>query len=125
MRGLATVRAGELRPSHEGAYWYLDRAARLCSKAGFKRILLRGDTDFTQTRRLDGWDKAGYRFLFGIDARSNLVDIAENLDKTRWKRLKRPAKPQAGGTRRTAREQWHTGVMTRLRSYKRGAVYNR
>jgi len=80
------------RPSHEGAHWYLDRAARLCKQAGFKRILLRGDTDFTQTRRLDGWDTAGYRFIFGIDAMSNLVEMAENLPKTLWTRLKRPAK---------------------------------
>jgi hypothetical protein len=80
------------RPSHEGASWYLDRAARLCRQAGFKRILLRGDTDFTQTRRLDGWDKAGYRFIFGIDARPNLVDLAENLPKTAWTRLKRPVR---------------------------------
>jgi len=41
------------RPSHEGAAWYLDRAGALCEKAGFKRILYRGDTDFTQTQHLD------------------------------------------------------------------------
>jgi hypothetical protein len=80
------------RPSHEGAGWYLDRAGRLCKQAGFKRILFRGDTDFTQTRRLDGWDERGYRFIFGIDAWSNLVETAENLPKTRWKRLRRPPK---------------------------------
>jgi hypothetical protein len=80
------------RPSHEGVAWYLDRAGRLCQQAGFKRILFRGDTDFTQTGRLDGWDTKGYRFIFGIDAMSNLVEMAENLDKTRWKRLERPAK---------------------------------
>lgn len=81
-------RAGN-RPSHEGAAWYLDRAGRLCEQAGFKRILFRGDTDFTQTRRLDGWDTKGYRFIFGIDAMSNLVDTAENLDETKWTRLER------------------------------------
>ena len=80
------------RPSHEGVAWYLDRAGRLCQQAGFKRILFRGDTDFTQTGRLDGWDTKGYRFIFGIDAMLNLVEMAENLDKTRWKRLERPAK---------------------------------
>jgi hypothetical protein len=80
------------RPSHEGASWYLDRSARLCRRAGFKRILLRGDTDFTQTRRLDGWARAGYRFIFGIDAMPNLVELAENLPKTAWKRLERPAR---------------------------------
>jgi len=80
------------RPSHEGAAWYLDRAGALCEKAGFKRILYRGDTDFTQTQHLDRWDAAGRRFIFGIDARDNLVEIAENLPKTWWKQLKRPAK---------------------------------
>ncbi|HUL98461.1 MAG TPA: transposase, partial [Mycobacterium sp.] len=47
------------RPSHEGAAGYLDRAIALCRKAGFKSILLRGDTDFSQTEHLDRWDAAG------------------------------------------------------------------
>jgi hypothetical protein len=80
------------RPSHEGAGWYLDRAGRLCEEAGFKRILYRGDTDFTQTDHLDRWDAAGRRFIFGLDAMANLVEIAEDLPKTWWKKLPRPAK---------------------------------
>ena len=80
------------RPSHEGAAEYLDRAGALCEQAGFKRILYRGDTDFTQTRHLDGWDAKGRWFIFGIDAMANLVEKAETLAKRRWKRLKRPAK---------------------------------
>ena len=77
------------RPSHEGAAWYLDRAGRLCREAGFRKILFRGDTDFTQTEHLDRWDAAGYRFLFGIDAMPNLVEIAESLPERAWKRLRR------------------------------------
>ena len=43
--------------------------SRLCREAGFRSLLLRGDTDFTQTKHLDRWDDAGdVRFLFGIDA---------------------------------------------------------
>jgi hypothetical protein len=80
------------RPSHEGAAWYLDRAAQLCRKAGFKKILMRGDTDFTQTEHLDRWDAATYRFVFGIDAMRNLIDIAENLPQSAWNGLKRPAR---------------------------------
>lgn len=80
------------RPSHEQAAWYLDRAARLCKRAGFKKILFRGDTDFTQTRHLDRWDTAGHRFIFGMDAMPNLVDLAENLPNTAWNRLDRPAR---------------------------------
>jgi hypothetical protein len=52
------------RPSHEGATAYFDQAIHLCRKAGFKRILLRGDTDFTQTGALDRWDSDGVQFIF-------------------------------------------------------------
>lgn len=50
------------RPSHEGAAQYLDRAVRLCRRAGFRKIRLRGDTDFTQTTHLDRWDEDGMTF---------------------------------------------------------------
>ena len=81
------------RPSHEHAAIYFDRAIGLCRRAGFKKILLRGDTDFSQTEHLDRWDDAGdVRFIFGIDAMPNLYEIVENLPKTAWKELKRPAK---------------------------------
>jgi len=88
------------RPSHEGAAAYLDQAGALCQRAGFKKILLRGDTDFTQTRHLDRWDEQGWRFVFGIDAMPNLVKIAENLPKQRWTHLKRPAKYEIKTTTR-------------------------
>jgi hypothetical protein len=80
------------RPSHEGAAARFDQAIALCQRAGFKRILLRGDTDFTQAKHLDGWHGAGVRFIFGIDAMPNLVEMAENLEKTVWKPLRRDAK---------------------------------
>jgi hypothetical protein len=44
------------RPSHEHAAEYLDRAAALCRRAGFRKITYRGDTKFTQTKSLDRWD---------------------------------------------------------------------
>jgi hypothetical protein len=61
------------RPSYEGAAERLDQAIALCRGAGFQRILLlRGDTDFSQTRYLDGWDAAGdVRFIFGMDAKAD------------------------------------------------------
>jgi hypothetical protein len=80
------------RPSHEGAAFRFDQAVALCKRAGFKRILLRGDTDFTQARHLDDWHSAGVRFIFGIDAMPNLVDIAESLENKAWKPLRRDAK---------------------------------
>jgi len=80
------------RPSHEGAAEYLDRAGSLCEDAGFTSILYRGDTDFSQTQHLDGWEAKGRRFIFGIDAMANLVERAQNLPETQWDRLERPAK---------------------------------
>jgi hypothetical protein len=80
------------RPSHEGAAAYIDQAIRLCRRAGFKRILCRGDTDFTQTGELDRWDDDRVEFLFGIDAMANLVEHADNLPESAWNRLNRPPK---------------------------------
>jgi hypothetical protein len=80
------------RPSHEGAAERFDQAVYLCRRAGFKKITLRGDTDFSQTRHLDRWDDEKVRFVFGIDAMPNLVEMAENLAKTAWRPLLRPAK---------------------------------
>ncbi len=65
------------RPSHAGAAGYFDQAIALCQQAGFRSILLRGDSDFSQTRYLDRWDAAGnVRFIFGIDAMANLKRIS-------------------------------------------------
>ncbi len=80
------------RPSHEGAAVRFDQAIALCKRAGFKRVLLRGDTDFTQAKHLDGWHSAGVRFIFGIDAMPNLIDIAQSLEKKAWRPLRRDAK---------------------------------
>jgi hypothetical protein len=80
------------RPSHEQAAAYFDRAIALCRAAGFRKILLRGDTDFTQSEKLDAWDDDGVRFIFGIDAMPNLYEIAEKLPKSAWKELQRPPK---------------------------------
>jgi len=80
------------RPSHEGAAELFDQAIELCHKAGFKKITLRGDTDFTQTAHLDRWDQEDVRFVFGIDARKNLVNIADNVKESDWTPLERSAK---------------------------------
>jgi hypothetical protein len=79
------------RPSHENAAEALDKMIDLCRRAGFARILLRGDTDFTQTAHLDRWDQAGdIRFLFGIDAMPNLKALAADLSAEAYSFLERP-----------------------------------
>lgn len=82
------------RPSHEQAAHFIDQAAALCRRAGFRSFLFRGDTDFTQTKHLDRWDDAGdIRFLFGIDAMPNLVALAEELPESVYSFLERPQRP--------------------------------
>jgi hypothetical protein len=89
------------RPSHEGAAGYLGEAAELCVRAGFRKVSLRGDTDFSQTTSLDGWDDKGYRFVFGIDAMANLVARAQSLGGAAWRVLCRPARYEVKTQRRT------------------------
>ena len=74
------------RPSHEQAAFYFDRAIALCRRAGFQKIRLRGDTDFTQTEHLDRWDADGVQFIFGIDATTKLYELAGNCRQTPGKR---------------------------------------
>lgn len=65
------------RPSAEGVVPFFDEAISLCRRAGFKRIMLRGDTDFSCSTELDRWDAEGVVFVLGYDARKNLVSTAE------------------------------------------------
>lgn len=81
------------RPSHEGAAIQYDQCIQLCREAGFRRIVLRGDTDFSQTEHLDRWHEPGdVSFLFGYDSTARLQEMAEDLPETGWKPLQRPPK---------------------------------
>jgi hypothetical protein len=83
------------RPSHEGAADALDRAVATCFRAGFRSVLLRGDTDFSQTQHLDRWNAdRRIRFIFGYDAKPNLLAIAEQLPECAWKKLNRRQRPE-------------------------------
>ena len=80
------------RPSSEGAAARFDQAQALCRAAGFRRITFRGDTDFSQTAHLDRWDADGVRFIFGSDARANLIREADALPTGAWTPLERRAR---------------------------------
>jgi hypothetical protein len=79
------------RPSHEGAAIALDSAIATCWRGGFRSVLLRGDTDFSQTQHLDRWHAdPRVRFIFGYDCLPNLRTRAEQLPDTAWSKLDRP-----------------------------------
>jgi len=80
------------RPSAEGAAERFDQARTLCQEAGFRRITFRGDTDFSQTSHLDRWNGEGVRFVFGYDARANVIGRADALPAEAWTPLVRRAR---------------------------------
>ena len=92
------------RPSHEGAPQVLDRAVVLCRRAGFSKILLRGDTDFSLTRNFDRWDEDGVYFVFGVDASRPMVDRAEAQPQTLYEELVRRAERELKTQPRTRPE---------------------
>jgi hypothetical protein len=79
------------RPSQEGAPDYFARAIALCRRAGWKDILLRGDTAFSQTAHFDRWDNEGVRFVFGFDAYKPMIARAEDIDDGEYRKLVRKA----------------------------------
>jgi hypothetical protein len=94
------------RPSSEGAAARLDQAVALCRRAGFRRVSLRGDTDFSQTRHLDRWDEDWIRFIFGFDAHPKLIERAESLKKSAWMPLDRSSRRQKRAQARARRDNY-------------------
>ena len=106
------------RPSHEGAAVQLDQSIALCRQAGFRQMLLRGDTDFSQTTHLDRWHAAGdVTFVFGYDCYSGLHLQADDLPQSAWKRLSRPPKYEVRTTPRAKPERVKQAIVEE-RGYK-------
>lgn len=100
------------RPSQEGAGESLNKAAALCIRAGFRTILLRGDTRIAENEDLDPWDDQilprngatiaettdldswdateNIRFLFGYAAYDVLKARADELPDEAYAFLERP-----------------------------------
>jgi hypothetical protein len=109
---LFLLNRGGNRPSQERAGEYLDKAVALCTRAGFRTILLRGDTRIAENKDLDrwddrlpprdgttiaeaadldSWDEAGnIRFLFGYAAYDVLKAKADALPEEAYSFLERP-----------------------------------
>jgi hypothetical protein len=107
---LSVVNRSGNRPSHEGAAAEVDRALKVCLEAGFRKVLLRGDTDFSQTTHLDRWAAdARVQFIFGMDVTGKRHVLADDLPADAWKPLQRPAryqiKTQARGRRQRIKEK--------------------
>lgn len=71
---------------------YLDRAVALVRQAGFEQVLLRGDTEFAQTKHFDRWDADNVGFIFGYRAMANMKAKAATFEEDDYTRLERRAK---------------------------------
>ena len=108
---------GANRPSHEGVVDSFDRAIALCREAGFSEVRLRGDTDYALTGELDRWDDDGVKFVFGFDARENLIESAEALDDELYHELVTRAERQIATRARTRARKVKDDIV-RERNYK-------
>lgn len=108
---------GANRPSHEGVVPYFDRAISLVRRAGFTKVMLRGDTDFALTAAFDRWHDDNVQFIFGIDARKNLVAWAESAPDDVYRELERRAEREVLTKRRARPTNVHDQVV-RERGFK-------
>ncbi len=72
-------------PSHLGSAQWIHKALDLVSPT-FDKVILRGDTDFSLTSNFDRWDER-CTFIFGMDAKKNLMRIACDISETEWQLL--------------------------------------
>ena len=77
-------------PSHDGSAQWIDKAIELVTPHA-KKIMLRGDTDFSLTENFDRWSQA-VDFVFGMDACKPFVARAQALDEACWAALDRQPK---------------------------------
>lgn len=88
------------RPSHDGAAAWMERAAiEAREQAGFEKVRLRGDTDFSLTAHFDRWDDLDIEFAFGIDSHRSFRARAEQVRD--WQPLER-RKPERASSRQRA-----------------------
>jgi hypothetical protein len=105
------------RPSEEGAPAYFSRAIALCRRAGWKDVLLRGDTAFSQTTYFDTWDDDGVRFVFGYDASKPMVARADAVEEAEYRELVRRADEALAARTPRAKQPWVKEQIVRERGY--------
>jgi len=77
-------------PSHTDSAFWIDKGLDLVSDV-FNKVFMRGDTDFSLTGNFDRWSERSI-FVFGMDARENLVKIANSISESLWELFEREKK---------------------------------
>jgi hypothetical protein len=102
-------------PSHHNAAVWIDKAIEVVSPYA-PRVCLRGDTDFSLTAHFDRWAQR-VDFVFGMDANAALTRIADGLDESSWRRLRRQAPYQNKTGQTRARREDHKGRIVKEKGY--------
>jgi hypothetical protein len=102
-------------PSHLDSAEWIDKSLDLVCDT-FKKVRLRGDTDFSLTANFDKWDQR-CMFVFGMDARKNLVKIANGIDPEDWQQLENKPKYKVKTKKRRRPENVKAQVVKR-RAFK-------
>ena len=97
---LFLVNRGGNANSALGAAYYYDAAVDLCHRAGFEKILLRGDTAFCLTENFDRWTDEGVHFVLGYNVNAGMKARAEAVEEQEYEELVRRAKQALDGRKR-------------------------
>ena len=103
--------------SAAGAADYYDAAIDLCYRAGFEKVLLRGDTAFSLTANFDRWTEEGVHFVFGYSVNAGMKKRAQAVDEDELVELERRAK-RALGRKQRAKQARVKEQIVREREYK-------
>lgn len=107
-------RSGNTRSCTNSSKW-IDRAIELV-RGRFKRVEVRGDTDFSSTEHLDRWSEK-VEFVLGYPSCASLVKQAESLPEAAWTALERPPKYKVATKKRTRPENVKERIV-REREYR-------
>jgi len=77
-------------PSHTDAAIWIDKGLDLVLDV-FEKAYVRGDTDYSLTSNFDRWAQR-CTFIFGMDARANLIKIADSIAESQWELFEREDK---------------------------------
>ena len=101
-------------PSHLDSAQWIDKTLDLVTNS-FKKIFLRGDTDFSLTSNFDKWDQR-CTFIFGMDARENLVKLAGQIPESEWQLFEK--EPRKIKTKRRKRPENVKAQVVKRRKFK-------
>lgn len=114
---LYLVNRGGNANSASGAAHYYDAAVDLCFRAGFGKVLLRGDTAFCLTQNFDRWTEEGVHFVLGYSVNAGMKARAQAVEEQEYEELVRRAK-RALSEQHRAKQPRIKEEIVREREYK-------